>query len=548
MRKLTPEQLEEFKKCQESAAYFIFKYGWLRHTSRGAIPWDKPYPYQQTLVELLQQGENVVVNKSRQIGVSWTAMAYAIWLTIFHPDVVVLVLSAKQQYAIELIKKAKFFFRKLPSWLRPEMNKDTQTEMGFIFRVVEDGDVFTAESGIISLTTTTDSGRGFSAALVIMDEAAFLPAAEETWTAVLPTTSHGGQVLVVSTPNGVNNFFHRVVVQTEAGHSTGFKLVKAYYRDCGFDAEWLARVTIGMTLQQILQEYELQFVTADSPFFDLNQLALCYKPPSEYPTIKEMMVVTNPCYLGVDSSEIGRGVKEPDNHAIEVLNSFGIEIYAYANNRIPLTEFAGHVDELGGERIWVEGVTTKVHRAFPGTVVIERLGPGEVTFNSHIVPDDGVSKKIGRRPNNIVKMRMLNALKQGFNAMDLVITDPYTYSCLQSFEDKSTGAVQKAEAAPGAKDDNVIALAMAYSEFHRAGGQTWELPGMISSLDAQRMIGQSPGDDLPSAMMPVVLPVGRVMSLPSPPASEVWERGSLVDGVDQRMLPPGVQQSDINWN
>lgn len=534
-RKLTTVQVEELKKCKDDPVYFIETYGYHRHPRRGATKWDNPYDYQIELWEALYAGENVVINKSRQIGCSWASVAFAIWLVIFHPDVLVLMLSMKEAYAKELMKKAKFFFRKLPAFLKPKIAANTLTEFSVEFKVIEDGEVQIAESAIQSLTTTTDSGRGYSAALVIMDEAAYLQNAEETWSAVLPTTTHGGIVCVVSTPNGINNFFHRIVTQTMAGHETGFVFIKAYYKDCGYDSEWLKTVTVGMTIQQILQEYELKFVSAQSPFFDLNQLALCYKPPNEYPVIKAMMVKTEINFGGVDTGE-----GQNDYHNVTILNEKAIQILAYHNNKLTTEEFAGRVIMEGDVETRILGVPSKIHAEYPGFMGIESLGAGALTAGQHKLPNDGTSEMIPMRPTNQAKMRWLNCLRRMIAEMSIIITDHFTYSCLQSFEDKSHGSIEKAQAAPGAFDDPVIGLAIASYLLHRYGGSTFDLRTIQGMAATGRMVGASQDRDLPLSEL------GSAYTRISPgPQLDVSRMSGqrMTDGVDQRgLLPTRVRE------
>ena len=552
-RSLTPEQLEEFKKCCDDWVYTVETYGWLRHTSRGAIRW-KPYPYQVEMLRAMQRGENVITIKSRQIGCSWTAGAGAALLMIFNPDTDILILSAKEVLAIDLLKKIKFFFNRLPRFLKPKIVVNSRVQFSVEFRAKRGDDVYISESTIHSLTTTTNTGRGFSARLVIMDEAASLPNAEETWTAVLPTTTHGGQVAVVSTPSGVNNFYHRLWIKTELGDETGFTPIRAYYKDCGFDEEWLRKVTVGLTAQQILQEYELTFLAGGNPFFDLTQLALCYYPKSEYPEIEDaqghdIKTKTYMNFTGVDTSTGTRkGNVSPDYTSIVTLNEYGVEIDSYHNNRAKLEETAGYTMHLeGGERVEVEGRVSQWHREYRGMCVIEKNGSGSTVLSRHVTPDDGRSLAIGRMTTAGIKgsgskIRLLNALKLAFAGRQIIITDPFTDVCLQAMEDKGQ---DKAEAADGMFDDPVIALMLAYSELKRWGGFQINFPEQTS--DGRRMISVTSAGDLPPDKLADVLSVGETMVGPLIESGRDVSPGTgrLTDEVDDRearVRPPRVRQ------
>jgi hypothetical protein len=55
--------------------------------------------------------------------------------------------------------------------------------------------------------------------MLIMDEAAFIANIEDIWTSAQSTLSTGGKAIVLSTPNGVGNWFHKVWLKGEAGDS-----------------------------------------------------------------------------------------------------------------------------------------------------------------------------------------------------------------------------------------------------------------------------------------------------------------------------------------
>jgi hypothetical protein len=511
----------------------------LKHTTQGKIKWDKPYPYQVALLEALQNGDDVFLNKSRRVGASWTCCAYVFWRVLFHPDISVLILSRKELYAKGLLRRVKFMYKNLPGFLKPKLGSNTQSEMSFVFQVGEEY----AESNILSLTTTDESGRGEDAAVVLVDEAAFIPNCDETWAAVAPTTAFGGQKIVVSTPNGCGNFFHRNCIQLKAGHDIGFTYIEAHWkRDCGLTDAWFRKATAGLSAQKVLQEFELTFISAGAPFFDLNKLALCFKPPEEFPEIRPVMHRTEVSFSGVDTSEgHPRSTGEdPDYHSIVTLNELGIQIYGWHNNKMSLQEFAGHTMDVEGEgRVEVEGVPSKVHREFPGAMVIESFGSGDVTVNRHRTPDDVESYLVARKTTNTSKMKGLNSLRLAFNDEALVVTDQFTYQCLMSFEDQSTSLIERAGAAKGAFDDPVIALMLAWVEYKKHGGYQFDL----STLDmgGRRMVAVQSAEDLGPKELNKLLPVG-----PQFDGARIQVPGErLLDGLEggrrgRTLRPPGM--------
>ena len=70
---------------------------------------------------------------------------------------------------------------------------------------LSNGSTFVAET-----STGGDAARSSANSLLVLDEAAFIPRAEEVWTGASPTLSTGGQAIVLSTPNGMGNLFHKL--------------------------------------------------------------------------------------------------------------------------------------------------------------------------------------------------------------------------------------------------------------------------------------------------------------------------------------------------
>ena len=58
-----------------------------------------------------------VVLKSRQLGLSTLAAAYAVWLAVFYKDKSVLVIATKLAVAINFIRKVKIVLNNMPKWL-----------------------------------------------------------------------------------------------------------------------------------------------------------------------------------------------------------------------------------------------------------------------------------------------------------------------------------------------------------------------------------------------------------------------------------------------
>jgi hypothetical protein len=102
-----------------------------------AIPF-RLYPSQGDVLEQIHCQERCIILKARQLGLTWLSAAYALWLTLFHAQQSVLVISIKEELAKEYMDRVKFIFDHLPEDLKPAVYKRTESILWF-GREVPDG-------------------------------------------------------------------------------------------------------------------------------------------------------------------------------------------------------------------------------------------------------------------------------------------------------------------------------------------------------------------------------------------------------------------------
>jgi hypothetical protein len=108
---------QEYIKCAKDPAYFMKKYCYIQHPTRGRILFNL-YPFQEGVLHLFRDEKMLITLKSRQLGISTLASAYALWLMIFHKDKNVLALAITQATARNLVTKTIFMYENLPKWLQ----------------------------------------------------------------------------------------------------------------------------------------------------------------------------------------------------------------------------------------------------------------------------------------------------------------------------------------------------------------------------------------------------------------------------------------------
>lgn len=158
-----------------------------------------PFAYQLELAALLDTGADVVIGKARQIGCTEVLCHYARYRV--EQGQRVLALSKGLREAEDLLERTEA--AGLPSAFKANTQ---QVRIG--------------NGGVIrALPATKDAGRSFTADLVLVDEAAFHPWAQDNYKAYRPTMADVGQLVIVSTGNGPSGFFYEMFTAAREGRN-----------------------------------------------------------------------------------------------------------------------------------------------------------------------------------------------------------------------------------------------------------------------------------------------------------------------------------------
>ena len=194
---------QEYVKCAADPSHFMKKYCHIQHPQRGRVLFNL-YPFQDRVLNLFKENDYSIINKSRQLGISTLCAGYSLWLMLFHKDKNVLCIATKQETARNMVTKVKFMYDNLPSWLKipaPENNK--------LSLRLSNG------SQIKATSASSDAGRSEAVSLLLVDEAAFIDQIGEIWASAQQTLATGGGAIVLSTPYGTGNWFHKTYTAAE---------------------------------------------------------------------------------------------------------------------------------------------------------------------------------------------------------------------------------------------------------------------------------------------------------------------------------------------
>ena len=240
----------EYVKCAKDPVYFMKKYCLIQHPTKGKIPF-KLFPYQEELTNDVQDNDRVIILKSRQLGISTLSAGYSLWMMLFHTDKNILVVAIDQNTSKNLVTKVNVMFENLPSWL-----KLRTTEKNKLSLRLANG------SQIKAVASSGTSGRSEALSLVIIDEAAFVDNAEELWASLQQTLSTGGKGIILSTPNGTGNFFHKLWVASEEGRNQFYTKRLPWQVHPERTQEWRDRQDTELGLRLAAQECDCDFSTS----------------------------------------------------------------------------------------------------------------------------------------------------------------------------------------------------------------------------------------------------------------------------------------------
>ncbi len=270
----TKDQVKEYMKCAQDPIYFIKKYVKVVSLDEGLVPFNL-YDYQEEIVNAVHNNRFVISKLPRQSGKSTTMISYILHYVLFNQSMTVAVLANKQSTAREILSRLKMAYEYLPLWLQQgivEWNKGSIE--------LENG------SRILASSTSASAVRGGSFNMIFLDEFAHVPQniAEEFFSSVYPTITSGQstKVLMVSTPNGLNLFYHYWRGATKREGEKGkneyipieihWSQVPKYPGGPLRDQEWKEQQIKNTSEQQFQTEFECDFIGSTNTLISSSKL------------------------------------------------------------------------------------------------------------------------------------------------------------------------------------------------------------------------------------------------------------------------------------
>jgi hypothetical protein len=465
------ELIAEFKRCKDDPEHFISSYVKVTHPVRGLVPF-KLYPFQEKILKNLHNPRNRfnILRKFRQAGATTLGSAYCLWMAVFKPHQSIVILSKGDAESTEVLDRIKLMYDELPDFLKPgivESNKHTLK--------------LRTNSVIKSRPSGKQSGRSLAGSFLMIDEAAFIENIDTIWAAVYPIISTGGRAYVLSTVNGVGNWYHNVYLGAVAGSNSfnaiditwqdhpeyhrqesGFEELYAEMEKRGLNVDiWEKTTRSNMPLKQWLQEYECEFLGTGDTFIEGYLLKRILENVDEEYGIKfnnRMRVWKDPdpsydYVIGVDVS-IGR---EGDYSAFQIMNSYtGEQVAEFYSNKTPINEFAQIIND---EALLYNNAVVVIERNTIGNNLVDWL------YNYHEYDNLWMDDKgnFGYQVTTKNREELLVRLEEYIRNDRIKINSKRTVDELLTFIINDNG---KIEADTGKHDDLIMSLGVAIQILH----------------------------------------------------------------------------------
>lgn len=263
----------QYAMCKNDILYWVNLYASTYNPRKNpsTVPFIT-YPYEDQLildlVDCISNQKDILIDKSRDMGVSWCTLLVYCWFWQFQGEGMdFLVGSRKEQYIDQignmstLLEKIRFLIRNQPVWMRPK-GFDFKTHSNYLKIVNPD-----TKSTIIGEATNNNFSRSGRFRSIMLDEFAFWECDSQAWRA---SADSSNSRIVVSTPCGFNNQFAKL------RHSNSIKVTSLHWKlhpekdQAWYDNECKRR---NYDSVEIAQELDINYEgSAEGVLFEFSEL------------------------------------------------------------------------------------------------------------------------------------------------------------------------------------------------------------------------------------------------------------------------------------
>lgn len=280
-----------FYLCQQpddpaaGCIFFIENFGWTFNPKMSL----KNFPFIlfecqkraiREIVDHIDKGRDIFLEKSREMGVSWLVFCYiALWYWLFREGANGLLGSYKEKLVDDrsidsLFGKIDYALQNLPDWMMPGgfVMKKHRTKLKLVNP--ENNNIITGD------TMNPNFGRGSRKTFIMFDELAFWDYAKDAWESAGDATNCR---VANSTPNGFD--YYKML------RDSGIDILTLHWREHPLkDAEWYAYECKRRTEEEIAQELDISYTKSKEgrvyqEWNDTNVLVGLYEYDDDLPLI-----------------------------------------------------------------------------------------------------------------------------------------------------------------------------------------------------------------------------------------------------------------------
>lgn len=460
------KQIEEVIKCAKSFFYWCHRYVKILHPKFGTIPFVL-YKYQRRVISEYENNRFNMISKFRQGGLSTVSVLWGLHKCMFQKDQQIYFLSKTDREALVAGDIARKAMDNFPQWMYDHNHADiTKHEKSF------------NDIGSKMCFYTPEAARGKSATYIMIDEAAFIEGMSDHWKAMYPVVAAGGNVEIISTVNGLGNWYEETYHEALSGKNF-FNIIDLDYWEHPLYAnpQWAEESRMNLGEKGWQQEILRDFLGSGDTYISSTVIgqydrAAKSSGPSRVAFSKwanegqknewdsgALWIWKEPMagheyIIGADCAE-GVG-KDGDNSCFQVIDAANMEQVAeFYSNTVPPSTFASVLNQIG---IYYNTATIVVENNAIGGAVLNSLS-NDLGYEAIYYDNKKTSVKLGIRmtPSNrpVLLESMQNRLMNGsvrINSQRLVgELKTFIYS----------PAKKRAEAIKGKHDDAIMALCLA---------------------------------------------------------------------------------------
>ena len=251
----------------------------------------RPTSYQEKLLKT--ESKRVILRWARQTGKTSTLACLCIYYAATHPNKVILIVSPGLRQSMILGDRIRELIRHMPREYRKAILKQ---ELRTIFR-------FRNGSRIIILPNSENQLRGFTADLIVVDEAAFFRNDKEIFYNILPPmlATTGGTLIISSTPWGKNTVFYEL--NQDPDYEKHIVTWREAVKEGRYSPEFIRQLEKERELRPEVfkMEYEAEFIEEIDTWLSQDLLAKCCNEELDFLSFDSEQ--QGQFYMGIDLAE-----------------------------------------------------------------------------------------------------------------------------------------------------------------------------------------------------------------------------------------------------